>query len=104
MTYSMAIAIREKEKLKHQQQMDKKYPKGIRVFGPKENAPTFVKGQIIITPKEFLDWIKENADLLTDYKGEKQIRLSLLERKDGQGLNLVVDTYKPKTNEDGLPF
>lgn len=102
MTYSMAIAIREKEKLKYQQQMEKKYPKGIRVFGPKPNAPTFVKGQIIITPNELVQWLKENSDVLTEYKGEKQLRLSLLERKDGQGLNVQVDTYKPK--EDGLPF
>jgi hypothetical protein len=102
MTYSMAIAIREKEKLKHQQEMENKYPQGIRLFGPKENAPSFVKGQMIITPKEFLEWIKANPDFLTEYKGEKQIRLQLLERKDGKGLNLVVDTYKPK--EDGLPF
>lgn len=77
------------------------YPKGIRVFGPKQGAPTFVKGQIIISPKEFLEWLKLTPEVLTEYKGEKQLKLSLLERKDGQGLNVQVDTYKPK---EDVPF
>ena len=81
------------------------YPKGVRVFGPKENAPSFVKGQIIITPSELFDWLKANADLLNDYKGIKQLRLTLLERKDGTGLNVSVDTYKPKNDNDkDLPW
>lgn len=78
------------------------FPQGIRVFKPKENAPSFVKGQIIIHPNDFFTWLKANPEVLTDYKGEKQLKLSLLERKDGNGLNVQVDTYKPK--EDGLSF
>jgi hypothetical protein len=81
------------------------YPKGVRVFGPKENAPSFIKGQIIITPSELFDWLKANRDLLNDYKGIKQLRLTLMERKDGTGLNVSVDTYKPKNEPDkDLPF
>jgi len=81
------------------------YPKGVRVFGPKENAPSFIKGQIIITPSELIDWLKANPDLLNDYKGIKQLRLTLLERKDGTGLNVSVDTYKPKNDNDkDLPW
>ncbi len=30
-----------------------KFPQGVRVFAPKENAPSFVKGQLIINPKEY---------------------------------------------------
>jgi hypothetical protein len=81
------------------------YPKGVRVFGPKENAPSFIKGQIIITPSELFDWLKANPDLLNDYKGTKQLRLTLMERKDGTGLNVSVDTYKPKNDNDkDLPW
>lgn len=81
------------------------YPKGVRVFGPKENAPSFIKGQIIITPSELIDWLKANPDLLNDYKGIKQLRLTLMERKDGTGLNVSVDTYKPKNDNDkDLPW
>lgn len=81
--------------------MENKYPKGIRVFGPKPNAPTFVKGQIIITPNELVSWLKEHPEVLTEYQGQKQLKLSLLERKDGNGLNVQVDTYKPK---EDVPF
>ena len=81
------------------------YPKGVRVFGPKENAPSFIKGQIFITPSELIDWLKANPDLLNDYKGIKQLRLTLMERKDGTGLNVSVDTYKPKNDNDkDLPW
>ena len=102
MTYAMAIAIREKEKLKYQQQMDKKYPKGVRVFQPRENAPEFIKGQIVINPNEFFEWLKANSDVLSEYKEQKQLKLTIMTRKDGQGWNVAVDTYKAK--DDGLPF
>lgn len=88
--------------------MENKYPKGIRVFGPKATAPAFVKGQIIITPNELVTWLKEHPEVLTDYQGQKQLKLSLLERKDGNGLNVQVDTYKPKNEDpfaiDGKPW
>lgn len=84
------------------------FAKGIRVFAPKENAPSFIKGQIIITPKELMEWIKQNQNLLNDYKGEKQLKLTLMQSKDGQGLNIQVDTYKPKNEDpyaiDGKPW
>ena len=77
------------------------FPKGIRIFSPKPTAPPFIKGQIIITPKELFDWLKANPDLLTDYKDTKQLKLTIMEKKDGTGLNVVVDTYKPK---EDVPF
>ena len=78
------------------------FPKGIRIFSPKPTAPPFIKGQIIITPKELFEWLKAEPDVLTDYKDTKQLKLTIMEKKDGTGLNVVVDTYKPKDN--GLPF
>lgn len=79
-----------------------KFPQGVRVFAPKENAPSFVKGQIIISIKKFNDWIEQNKDLITDYQGEDQLKLSITERKDGKGWNTIVDTYKPKNDNNGL--
>ena len=78
------------------------YPKGVMVFAPNEKAPDFVVGTLIITPKDFLDWLKdgEGKDWLTEYTNKegttvKQIKLSITRKQDGQGLNLKVDTFKP---------
>lgn len=72
--------------------METKYPKGIIIFKPHEKAPDFVKGSVVITPKDFRDWCNENAEAATDYKGSKQFRFSLKEGK--KGLYLELDTYK----------
>lgn len=82
------------------------YPKGIRVFEPHPKAPSFIKGSIVITINDFVKFCKENQELLSEYNGEKQIKLQLQERKGG-GLNIVVDTYKAKSNAEtgsDLPF
>ena len=85
------------------------YPKGIRTFKKHENAPDFVLGTVVITLKELRDWaLDEGSQYLTDYKGEKQLRLSATKAKDGS-ISLKVDTWKPNTtkhekNESGLPF
>jgi hypothetical protein len=44
--------------------------------------------------------------LMTEYQGNKQLKLSITERKDGGGWNTVVDTYKPQDNgsDKDLPF
>lgn len=98
---------------------DKIYPKGIVTFSPRDGAPEFVKGTIIIKPNELFAWLKENALLLTDYNGEKQLKLQLLSGTNG--LYTVVDTYtsapkidvppppkeqpkKPVSVQDDLPF
>lgn len=86
---------------------DKVYPKGVRVFNPRQGAPVFVKGSIVITPNELYKFLKENEHLMTEYKNEKQIKLNLLEGDNG--LYLVVDTYKkndnaPEPKTDDLPF
>lgn len=71
------------------------FPKGIRVFDPHAKAPSFIKASIVITLNELVKFCKENPDLLTEYNGEKQIKLQLVEKKAG-GLSMTVDTYKPK--------
>lgn len=89
---------------------EKVYPKGLRVFPPHANAPEFVKGTLMITPRELVDFCKERTDLLTDYNGQKQLKCQIL---DGdKGMYFVVDTWKPsdtaqpKANDgsEPLPF
>lgn len=76
-------------------------PDGIITFQPHEKAPDFVKGSMVITLNKLVAFCKNNPDLLTEYKGEKQLKLQILDGK--YGLNLVVDTYK-KGDKDSEPF
>jgi len=85
---------------------DKIFPEGIRVFSPRNGAPDFVKGSIVITPNDLIEWLKANKNLLTDYKDKKQLSLDLLSNKDGK-LFLSVNTYKPSDKKEpanDLPF
>ena len=73
-------------------------------------------GTLVITPNEFVSWMKENANLLTDYNGTKQLKLQIL--KGEKGIYFTVDTFVPKKanapsrmsdaqiaeDRDGLPF
>lgn len=70
-----------------------KFVEGIRMFAAHENAPDFVLASVVITPKTFLEWIKNNATELTEYKGEKQLRLQVLKSKDGAPY-MALDNYK----------
>lgn len=81
------------------------FPKGVRFFDPHPNAPKSIKGSVVIALNELVQFCKDNPDLLSDYKGVKQIKLQLVEKKQG-GLFLSVDTYKKenKEAESDLPF
>ena len=92
---------------------EKVYPKGIRIFKKHDSQPDFVKGTVIITINEFVQFCKDNASLLTDYNGQKQLKCQLLDGNNG--LYMQVDTYKPEPKQDnstpvddgegdGLPF
>ena len=80
---------------------DKIYPKGLIIFKPHDNAPDFVKGSLVITPNDLVEFCKENLALMTEYNGKKQLRCQLLEGRDG--LYLQVDTYRaqPQQPDDG---
>lgn len=73
---------------------DKKLVQGIRVFNPHANAPAFVKASIVITLNDLVKFGKDNPELLTEYNGAKQLKLQMLESRDGK-LYVAVDTYKP---------
>jgi hypothetical protein len=73
----------------------KEYPKGITFFAPRENAPQWVKGSIIISPEDLIKWLQENKHLTVDtQKYGKQYKLQVTEK------GLQVDTWKPKI--DGI--
>ena len=79
---------------------DQILPKGIRFFNKHQNAPDFVIGTAVITLNEFVAFCKENESLLSEYNGQKQIRLQVLKSKDGN-LYCAVDTYK--NTQDAAP-
>jgi len=81
---------------------EKVFPKGMMAFKPNEKAPDFVKATVMVTPNELISWLKENSDYLTEYKGNKQLKLQLLENE--KGLYFVVDTYQPTKQTTDLPF
>ena len=65
------------------------FPKGISFFPPKENAPTWVKGSLIITPRQLVEWLKENESVLVENeKYGKQLRLQVTDK------GVQVDTWK----------
>lgn len=87
---------------------EKIFPDGVRAFKPRNGAPDFVKGSIVISPRKLVDWLKANPEFLSEYEGEKQLKLDLM---DGtKGFYLSVNTYKKETADkqpdfdDKLPF
>lgn len=76
---------------------EKVFLKGFRTFAKHENAPDFVLGTLLITPNEFVSWLKENSQYLTEYKGDKQLKVQILQGQ--KGINFVVDTYKKEENK-----
>ena len=70
----------------------KVYPKGLRFFPKNPKAPEFVLGSMVITINQFIQFLEDNPGYLTEYKGEKQIRLQVLNGKDG--IYATVDTWK----------
>lgn len=80
---------------------DKIYPKGIMTFKKNDKAPSFVLGTIVITPNELNKWLRENIGLLTEYNGEKQLKLQVLQGKEK--LTLQVDTWKPTAKVEAKP-
>ena len=81
--------------------MEATFPQGIRAFKPRETAPDFVVTELVIDPVELAQYCKANQNLLSDYKGNDQIKLTVLKSKDGTKHNVQVNTYKPKGD---VPF
>ena len=91
---------------------DQKLLDGVRLFRKKDNAPDFVLASGVITPNKLVAFLKANPELLTEYNGEKQVRIQVLKSKDGNPY-VAVDTWKPiqgggtsapPADEESLPF
>lgn len=111
--YEGAAAQAEAEAMANEQELtiklnkmsEKIYPKGIMCFQKNEKAPDFVLGTMVINPNQLMAWLRENEGLMSEYKGEKQLRCQVL--NGNKGIYLQVDTYKKAENvdsKDGLPF
>lgn len=77
------------------------FPKGIIAFAPTPTAPDWVLGEVIINLVEFNEWIKEHPQLITAYKNQLQLRLSLTRGKENRP-SFHVNTFKPK--EKAIPY
>lgn len=73
---------------------DQILPQGVRFFNKKATQPDFVIGALVITPDDLNAFCIDNAGLMTEYNGKKQLRLQVLKSKDGN-LYASVDTWKP---------
>jgi hypothetical protein len=69
------------------------YAQGLRFFNPRETAPEFVKGEVIVNLKEFFDFVSTQKEHYTEYQGNKQLKLNML--SGNKGMYFTVDTFKP---------
>lgn len=87
---------------------------GLMFDYPRNEAPAFVKGHLIINPDRFAKWAAEQKE----YQSEKGwLRIDMMKSKKGS-LYLKLDTWKPEKQEspkedprdnpepeeDGIPF
>lgn len=66
-----------------------KFVTGMRFFRPRENAPEWIKGNIVIEKKEFIEFLNT---CMTD-----TVRLDLLKSKEKGTLYLTLNTFNPMT-------
>ncbi len=76
---------------------DQILPKGIRFFNKKDSQPDFVIGAAVITIDDLVAFTINNPQLLSEYNGQKQLRIQILKSKEGN-LYASVDTWKPTGN------
>jgi len=81
---------------------DKIYVEGFRSFLPHQKAPDFVLGELVISIDEFKNFINNNQNLLSEYKGKKQLKAQVLKGINGT-LNFVVNDFKPQPKEPTHP-
>lgn len=79
---------------------DKKFIQGIIAFKPKKD---FIKAELVISLNELVKFCKDNPEFLTEYNGEKQLKIQVKESKSGK---FYVDhnDWKPNQNDSGKTF
>ena len=88
---------------------------GLNIFRPSENAPEWVKADMVINPTQLVKWLEQNDQYLREGKRGLELRLQIKQSAQGK-LYASVDTYQPKLKEqvtskqtvveaeDDLPF
>ena len=69
---------------------------GVRVFQPRTNAPEWVLADVVVDPKEFVEFLKAQSEQRTE-RGE--FRFQLRRGRSGNQY-LALDTFKPKPKEE----
>lgn len=75
------------------------FAEGISVFSPRETAPEFVLGDVVIDVNAFVNWVKQNQTYLGN---DKKLRLSLKRSQNGKPY-MDVNTYKPQPKQEAAP-
>lgn len=70
------------------------FVEGVRFFKPRENAPTWIKGNIIINLQELREFIKKQ-----DFK-EPTMRIDLCKSDKKGTYYFTLNTWKPTKKED----
>ena len=72
---------------------------GLNVFTPNENAPDWIKADMVINPTQLVKWLRENDQYLKEGKRGLELRLQIKQSAQGK-LYASVDTYQPKLKEE----
>jgi len=73
------------------------FVKGLFWRKPADNAPDFVRGKLNVNAKDFIKFMEENKQYLSD-KG--WFNLQLLVSKDKSSYYFTVDTWKPEISKE----
>lgn len=68
---------------------------GVRLFEKKPTQPDFVLATGVITPNDLVAFLKAHPELMSEYNGQKQVRIQVLKSKAGKPY-IAVDTWKPE--------
>lgn len=74
---------------------EQKFIDGVKAFKPKAD---FIKAELVISLNQFVKFCKDNPEILSEYNGEKQIKVQVKESKSGTWY-ASLNEYKPKTSE-----
>jgi hydrogenase maturation factor HypE len=72
---------------------------GLNIFTPSENAPDWVKADMVINPTNLIKWLEKNDQYLREGKRGLELRLQIKQSAQGK-LYASVDTYQPKLKEE----
>lgn len=72
---------------------------GLNIYTPSENAPEWVKADMVINPTQLVKWLEKNDQYLREGKRGLELRLQIKQSAQGK-LYAAVDTYEPKIKEE----